>query len=83
MKGLKGFISQSLLTQAKRSETMLGTFPATKKIWIKKNETIKLFCENLNLKDKLGEYDGNWCEETKTKQMNNTNKEKCATFLMY
>ena len=71
---LKEFNNQSLVTQAKKGEQLISMMPAIKKAFnLMGDDIIELDAENQTLKNKIGEYDKEWLEESiccKTSQTN-------------
>ena len=65
---LKEFISQSLTTQAKKREELVSMMPAFKKAFdLLGDDVVDLSTENDALKNKIGDYDEKWLEESKSK----------------
>ena len=80
---LKEFNSQSLTTQVKKGEQLVSKMPAFKKAFdLVGDDLIGLFTENETLKHKIGSYDKNWLEESKTKLLKQIDDEKRANLNM-
>ena len=64
---LKDFNQQSLSTQAKKGEQLTSMMPAIKKACnVLGDDIIELTVENDALKNKIGDYDQKWLEESKS-----------------
>ena len=80
---LKEFNSQSLLARAKKREQLVSMMPAIKKAFILLgDDMIELHTEKESLKNKLGDYDEKWLEESKNKMSKQTDDEKRANLNM-
>ena len=80
---LKALNSQTLPSQAKKGEQLNSMMPAIKKAFILLGDDIvELHAENENLKKKIGSYDENWLEESKTKLLQQNDEEKKANLIM-
>ena len=63
---LKDFNSQSLSTRAKKGEQLVSMMPAIKKAFnLLGDGIIDLTTENDALKEKIGDYDERWLQESK------------------
>ena len=81
LQDLKGFISQSLATQAKIGEQLVSMMPATRKAFdLMGADIVELSTENDA--SKMGAYDEKWLEESKAKLFRQINKEKKANLIM-
>ena len=80
---LKEYNSQSLATQAKKGEQRGGLMSAFKKAFnLLGDDKIDLSTENDALKNKIGDYDEEWLQESKDKLLKQTDGEKRATLIM-
>ena len=80
---LKEINSQSLATQAKKGEQLVTMMPAIRKAFILLGDGIvDLSTENDALKNKIGDYDDKWLEESKAKLLKDINDEKRANLIM-
>ena len=80
---LKEFISQSLTTQAAKGEQLISMMPAIKKAFhLLGNDIVDLSAENDTLKNKIGDYDEKWLEESKAKLLKDIDDEKRANLIM-
>ena len=80
---LKEFNQQSLTTQAKKGEQLTAMMPAIKKAFnILGDDIIDLSTENGALKNKIGDYDEKWLEESKAKLLKDIDDEKRANIIM-
>ena len=80
---LKEFNSQSLQTQAKKGEQLVAMMPAIKKAFnILGDDIVDLSTENDALKNKIGDYDEKWLEESKNKMLKDIDDEKRANLIM-
>ena len=80
---LKEFNSQSLATQAKKGEQLVSKMPAIKKAFdLMGDDIVDLSTENDALKNKIGDYDEKWLEESKNKMLRQVDNEKRANLLM-
>ena len=67
VQNLKEFNSQSLATQAKKGEQLVSMMPAIKKVHdLMGDDIVELSTKNEALKDRIGDYDEKWLEESKT-----------------
>ena len=65
---LKDFNQQSLSTRAKKGEQLVSMMPAIKKAFtLMGNDIVDLSTENDALKEKIGDYDEKWLQESKEK----------------
>ena len=77
------FNTQSLNTQAKKREQLVAMMPAIKKAFILLGDDIvELSTENDALKNKIGDYDEKWLEESKNKMLKEIDDEKRANLIM-
>ena len=80
---LKEFNQQSLKTQAKKSEQLVGMMPAIKKAFnLLGDDIVELSTENDAFKNKIGSYDERWLEESKLKLLKEIDDEKRANLIM-
>ena len=80
---IKEFNTQSLNTQAKKGEQLAAMMPAIKKAFnLLGDDIVKLSTENDALKNKIGDYDENWLEESKNKMLKEIDDEKRANLIM-
>ena len=80
---LKEFISQSLNTQARKGEQLVAMMPAIKKAFnLLGDDIIELSTENDALKNRIGDYDKRWLEESKLKLLKEIDDEKRANIIM-
>ena len=81
---LKEFNSQSLQTQAKKGEQLVAMMPSIKKAFtILGDDIVDLSTENDALKEKIGDYDEKWLQESKEKLLKDMNDEKRSSLIMY
>ena len=81
---LKDFNQQSLSTQAKKGEQLVSMMPAIKKAFnLLGDDIIELGVENDALKNRIGDYDQKWLEESKAKLLKDINDEKRANSIMF
>ena len=81
---LKDFNQQSLLSQAKKGEQLVSMMPAIKKAFnLLGDDIIELSVENDGLKNRIGDYDQKWLEESKAKLLKDINDEKRANLIMF
>ena len=67
IQGLKEFNQQSLTTQAKKGEQLVSMMPAIRKAFtLLGDDIVELSTENDALKNKIGEYDEKWLQDSKT-----------------
>ena len=84
LQDLKGFNSQSLSTRAKKGEQLAPMMPATKKDFdLMSNDIVYLSKEDKTMKNQIGDYDGKWLEESKTRLLKKIDDEKRAILNMY
>ena len=80
---LKEFNSQSLQTQAKKGEQLVAMMPAIKKSFnLLGDEIVDLSTENDALKNKIGDYDEKWLQESKAKLLKDIDNKKIADLIM-
>ena len=80
---LKEFDTQSLNTQAKKGEQLVAMMPAIKKAFnLLGDDIVELSTENDALRNKIGEYDEKWLEESKNKMLKEIYDEKRANLIM-
>ena len=80
---LKDFNSQSFSTRAKKGEQLVSMMPAIKKAFILLGDGIvDLSTENDALKEKIGEYDEKWLQESKEKLLKDIDDKKRADLIM-
>ena len=80
---LKEFNTQSLNTQAKKGEQLVAVMPAIKKAFnLLGDDIVELSTENDALKNKIGDYDEKWLEESKNKILKEIDDEKRAKLIM-
>ena len=80
---LKDFNQQSLSTQAKKGEQLITMMPAIKKAFnLLGDDIVDLSTDNDALKNKIGDYDQKWLEESKAKLLKDINDEKRANLIM-
>ena len=80
---LKELHSQSLTTQAKKAEQLVSMMPAIKKAFdLMGDDIVDLSTENDALKNKIGNYDEKWLEESKAKLLKQIDDEKRANLIM-
>ena len=80
---LKEFNSQSLNTQAKKGEQLVAMMPAIKKAFnLLGDDIVELSSENDVLKNKIGDYDEKWLEESKENLLKQIDDEKRANLIM-
>ena len=80
---LKDFNQQSLTTQAKKGEQLVAMIPAIKKAFnLLGDDIVELTTENDALKNKIGDYDEKWLEESKNKMLKQIDDEKRANLIM-
>ena len=83
MQDLRDFNQQSLSTQAKRGEELTAMIPAIKKAFnLLGDDIIELSTENETLKNKIGNYDEKWLQESKEKLLKDIDDEKRANLIM-
>ena len=80
---LKEFNSQSLQTQAKKGEQLVAMMPAIKKSFnLLGDEIVDLSTENDALKNKIGDYDEKWLQESKAKLLKDIDDKKRTELIM-
>ena len=80
---LKEFNSQSLSTRSKKGEQLVSMMPAIKKAFnLLGDDIVDLSTENDALKNKIGDYDEKWLEESKAKLLKDIDDEKRANIIM-
>ena len=80
---LKDFNQQSLTTQAKKGEQSVSMMPAIKKAFnLLGDDMVELSTENDALKNKIGDYDEKWLQESKAKLLKDIDDKKRADLIM-
>ena len=80
---LKEFHLQSLTTQAKKGEQLVSMMPAIKKAFnLLGEDIVDLSTENDALKNKIGDYDEKWLQESKAKLLKDIDDKKRADLIM-
>ena len=80
---LKDFNQQSLSTKAKKGEQLVSMMPAIKEAFtLMGNDIVDLSTENDALKEKIGDYDEKWLQESKEKLLKDIDDEKRANLIM-
>ena len=80
---LKDFNQQSLSTRAKKGEQLVSMMPAIKEAsTLMGNDIVDLSTENDALKEKIGDYDEKWLQESKEKLLKDIDDEKRANLIM-
>ena len=80
---LKEFNSQSLSTRSKKGEQLVSMMPAIKKAFnLLGDDIVDLSTENDALKEKIGDYDERWLQESKEKLLKDIDDEKRANIIM-
>ena len=80
---LKDFNQQSLSTRAKKGEQLVSMMPAFKEAFtLMGNDIVDLSTENDALKEKIGDYDEKWLQESKEKLLKDIDDEKRANLIM-
>ena len=83
MQDLRDFNEQSLSTQAEKGEQLTAMIPAIKKAFnLLGDDIVDLSAENETLKNKIGDYDEKWLEESKAKLLKDIDDEKRANLIM-
>ena len=83
MQDLNEFNQQSLSTRAKKGEQLTAMMPAIKKAFnLLGDDIVDLSADNETLKNKIGDYDEKWIEESKTKLLKDIDDEKGANLIM-
>ena len=80
---LKEFNTQSLNTEAKKGEQLVAMMPAIEKAFnLLGDDIVELSTENDALKNKIGDFDEKWLEESKNKMLKEIDDEKRANIIM-
>ena len=80
---LKDFNQQSLSTRAKKGEQLVSMMPSIKEAFtLMGNDIVDLSTENDALKEKIGDYDEKWLQESKEKLLKDIDDEKKANLIM-
>ena len=80
---LKDFNQQSLSTRAKKGEQLVSMMPAIKEAFtLMGNDIVDLSTENDAEKEKIGQYDEKWLQESKEKLLKDIDDEKRANLIM-
>ena len=80
---LKDFNQQSLSTRAKKGEQLVSMMPAIKEAFtLMGNDIVDLSTENDALKEKIGDYDQKWLQESKEKLLKDIDDEKRTNLIM-
>ena len=80
---LKEFNNQSIATQAKKGEQLVSMMPAIKKAFdLLGDDIVDLSTENDALKNKIGDYDEKWLQESKAKLLKDIDDKKRADLIM-
>ena len=80
---LKDFNQQSLSTRAKKGEQLVSMMPAIKEAFtLMGDDTVDLSTENDALKEKIGDYDEKWLQESKEKLLKDIDDKKRADLIM-
>ena len=80
---LKDFNSQSLSTRAKKGEQLVSMMPAIKKAFnLLGDDIVDLSTENDALKNKIGDYDEKWLQESKAKLLKDIDDKRRADLIM-
>ena len=80
---LKDFNQQSLSTRAKKGEQLVSMMPAIKEaLTLMGNDIVDLSTENDALKEKIGDYDEKWLQDSKEKLLKDIDDEKRANLIM-
>ena len=80
---LKEFNTRSLNTQAKKGEQLVAMMKAIKKAFnLLGDDIVELSTENDALKNKIGDYDEKWLEESRNKLLKEIDDEKRANLIM-
>ena len=79
---LKELHSQSLITQAKKAEQLVSMKPAIKKSFdLTGDDIVDFSAENDALKNKIGNYDEKWLEDSKAKLLKQIDDDKRANLI--
>ena len=80
---LKDFNQQSLSTRAKKGEQLVSMMPAIKEAFtLMGDDIVDLSTENNALKEKIGDYDQKWLEDSKAKLLKDIDDKKRADLIM-
>ena len=80
---LKDLSQISLSTRAKKGEQLVSMMPAIKEAFtLMGNDIVDLSTENDPLKEKIGDYDEKWLQESKEKLLKDMDDEKRANLIM-
>ena len=80
---LKDFNQQSLSTRAKKGEQLVSMMPAIKEAFtLMGNDIVDLSTENDASKEKIGDYDEKWLQESKEKLLKDIDDKKIANLIM-
>ena len=80
---LKDFNQQSLSTRAKKGEQLVSMMPAIKEAFtLMGYDIVDLSTENDALKEKIGDYDEKWLQESKEKLLKDIDDKKRADLIM-
>ena len=80
---LKEFNNQSLTTQAKKGEQLITMMPAIKKAFnLMGDDIIELHSENQTLKNKIGNYDEKWLQESKARLLKQIDDDERSRIIM-
>ena len=80
---LKDFNQQSLSTRAKKGEQLVSMMPAIKEAFtLMGNDIVDLSTENDALKEKIGDSDEKWLQESKEKLLKDIDDKKRADLIM-
>ena len=80
---LKEFHLQSLTTQAKKGEQLVSMMPAIKKAFnLLGDDIVDLCTENDALKNRIGDYNEKWLQESKAKLLKDIDDKKRADLIM-
>ena len=80
---LKDFNQQPLSTRAKKGEQLVSMMPAIKEAFtLMGNDIVDLSTENDALKEKIGDYDEKWLQESKEKLLKDIDDKKRADLIM-
>ena len=80
---LKDFNQQSLSTRAKKGEQLVSMMPAIKEAFtLMGNDLVDLSTEKDALKEKIGDYDEKWLQDSKEKLLKDIDDEKRANLIM-
>ena len=80
---LNEFNNQSLTTQAKKGEELITMMPAIKKAFnLMGDDIIELHSENQTLKNKIGNYDEKWLQESKARLLKQIDDDERSRIIM-